>query len=81
MIDSILVSKWGSRVSSIMGKLVKNIADKKAVDTLIPILREDGDVSRFYESFTSWVMNNPKYRDSYLDASIDKDYFVLLYGC
>ena len=76
MIDFILVSKCSGKVSSIMGKLVKNVADKKAIDALIPILRDDGDVSRFYESFTSWVMYNPEYRDLYLDASIDKDYFV-----
>ena len=76
MVGFILISKWSSKLSSIVGKLVKNIADKKAVDALIPILKENGDVSRFYESLTSWMIYNPHSVDLYLDASIDKEYFV-----
>jgi hypothetical protein len=76
MVGFILISKWSSKLSSIVGKLVKNIADKKAVDALIPILKENGDVSRFYESLTSWMIYNPHSVDLYLDASIDKEYFI-----
>ncbi len=76
MVDFFLSSKWSGKLSSIVSKLIKNIADKKAVDALIPILKENRDISRFYESLTSLMIYNPHSVDLYLDSSIDKDYFV-----
>ena len=61
---------------SLVYRLVKKIADKKAVDALIPILRENEDAARFYEPLTSWIIGSPQSVEVLAYASNDKDYFV-----
>jgi hypothetical protein len=60
MVGYILNYKWSGKLSSIVGKLVKNIDDKKAVNALIPILREEDDVPSFLGPLNSWLIYNPQ---------------------
>jgi HEAT repeat protein len=76
MVDFILASNWSYKVRSVVYNLVKKIADKKAVDALIPILRENEDAARFYEPLTSWIIGSPQSVEVLAYASNDKDYFV-----
>ncbi len=52
----ILASNWSEKVRSVAYYIVKKIADKRAVDALIPILREEENAARFYEPLTSWMI-------------------------
>lgn len=61
---------------SLFYKLIKRIADKRAVNALIPILKEEDEAARFYAALALGNLGRDHAVEALAESLNDKDYSV-----